>query len=37
MEQLLILEKAINQYNEGSVDAKYILYDDITKTSDMQQ
>ena len=37
IEQLRILEKAINQYNEGSLDAEYTVYDDITETPDMQQ
>ena len=37
IEQLRILEKAINQYNERSLDAEYIVYDDITETPDMQQ
>ena len=36
IEQLRILEKAINHYNEGSSDAEYIVYDNITKTPDMQ-
>ena len=35
-EQLRILKKSINQYNERSVDAEYIVYDDITET-DMQR
>ena len=37
IEQLRILEKAINQHNEGSLDAKYMVYDDITEKPDMQQ
>ena len=37
IEQLRILEKAINQYNDGTLDAVYIVYDDITETPDMQQ
>ena len=37
IEQLRILEKTINQYNEGSLDPEYIVYDDITETPDMQQ
>ena len=36
IQQLRILEKAINQYNDGSLDAEYIFYDDITETPDMQ-
>ena len=35
IEQLRILEKAINQHNEGSLDAKYMVYDDITEKPDM--
>ena len=37
IEQLRILEKAINQYNEGSLDAEYIVYNNITEMPDMQQ
>ena len=37
IKQLRILEKAIHQYNEGSLDAEYTAYDDITETPDMQQ
>ena len=37
IKQLRILEKAINQYNEGSLDAEYVVCDDITETPDMQQ
>ena len=37
IEQLRILEKAINQYNEGSFDAEYMVYNGITETPDMQQ
>ena len=32
-----VTDKVINQYNQGPLDAKYIVYDDITETSDMQQ
>ena len=37
IKQLRIFEKAINQYNEGSLDAEYVVCDDITETPDMQQ
>ena len=33
MEQLWILEKAINRYKEGSLDADYIVYIDIKSGS----
>ena len=36
IEQLRILEKAINQCNEESLDVDYIVYDDITEKPDMQ-
>ena len=36
VKQLRILEKAINQYNERSLDAEYVACDDITETPDMQ-
>ena len=35
--QLGLLEKAINQYNEGSLDTEYIVCDDIIETPVMQQ
>ena len=37
IDQLWILEKAINQYNEGSLDDEYIVSNAITETPDMQQ
>ena len=37
IEQLRILEKAINQYNGESLDAENIVSDDNTGTPDMQQ
>ena len=37
IEQLRILEKAINQYNKRSLDVEYIAYNDFTETPDMQQ
>ena len=37
IEQLRILEKAVNQYNERCLDAEYIVYDDITEKPYMQQ
>ena len=37
IDQLWILEKAINQYNEGSLDDEYIVSSAITETPDIQQ
>ena len=37
IDQLWILEKAINQYNEGSLDDEYIVSNAITETPGMQQ
>ena len=36
VKQLRILEKVINQYNEGSLDVEYVACDDVTETPDMQ-
>ena len=37
IKQLGLLEKAINQYNEGSLDKECIVCDDIIETPVMQQ
>ena len=37
IKQLVLLEKAINQYNVGSLDTEYIVCDDIIETPVMQQ
>ena len=37
IKQLQILEKAINQCNQGYLDAENLVYYDITETPDMQQ